>query len=257
MKAALSAQNADFGQSTGRGRLSALLTRLDRGLLTYEKYGPAELRQLCRRRGFQPTQRARGEAMKASLEQADDELTFPRFMDLPPELRVEIYGYHLHSLDQGTLAVQPPLTTVCKLVRREALPLFYAVHRFGVNGFNDDTGWNNTFILCAVSQAMIQDIGPTNLSQIRKLRLQLTAKTSRGYLSEWIVDLGSKEAPARVWFCRPPPPPGYRSVGEEIGLIAQLAKVLSNMTARPEGDALQSNDVKALIGALDSRTLGT
>ncbi len=155
--------------------------------------------------------------MIAILEQADDERVFPRFMDLPPELRVEIYGHHFRSFDEGILAVQPPLTTVCKLLRQEALPMFYRSHRFGV----------------------------TNLSRIRKLRLHRTDFEGEYFLD---VDLGDKDAPARSCGSQNSRPRDYQNECEKTD--ARVTEVLSKMTARPGRYVLQLDDALNLIKAL-------
>ncbi|KAK0365427.1 ornithine aminotransferase [Friedmanniomyces endolithicus] len=191
--------------------------------------------------------------MIAILEQADDERVFPRFMDLPPELRVEIYGHHFRSFDEGILAVQPPLTTVCKLLRQEALPMFYRSHRFGLCAFNDDYGADpyNGHHFRTTSQIMVRDIWVTNLSRIRKLRLHRTDFEGEYFLD---VDLGDKDAPARSCGSQNSRPRDYQNECEKTD--ARVTEVLSKMTARPGRYVLQLDDalnlIKALPRSLDS-----
>lgn len=54
-------------------------------------------------------------------------------MELPAELRNRIYEMYFDDLRQPIYAPkQPPLTLTCSLVRKEALPLFFARCCFGI-----------------------------------------------------------------------------------------------------------------------------
>lgn len=57
-----------------------------------------------------------------------------RLMDLPPELRIQIYSYVAVNPDGEQLslarAVLPPITRVSKLVRQESLPIFFSENNF-------------------------------------------------------------------------------------------------------------------------------
>lgn len=60
------------------------------------------------------------------LEAADKDRTFSRFADLPPELRERIYKFYLSEFPKKLKCpTQPPLARSCRLLRHEALPLFY------------------------------------------------------------------------------------------------------------------------------------
>ncbi|KXS95710.1 hypothetical protein AC578_10763 [Pseudocercospora eumusae] len=54
---------------------------------------------------------------------ADEDTNFP-LMDLSPELRSRIYEFHIASLSIPPKPAQPPITKICRIVRREALPIF-------------------------------------------------------------------------------------------------------------------------------------
>ena len=89
---------------------------------------PNELRFYASERGLTVPFTATKNSIKAQLEQADDNATFDRFTELPPELRQIIFEYYMDS----TLAnrrpksiYQPPLTMTSRMIREESLPLFY------------------------------------------------------------------------------------------------------------------------------------
>lgn len=53
------------------------------------------------------------------------------FEDLPAELRVHIYEFHLQDLKADRIIpTQPPITKVSRLLREESLPLFYKICKF-------------------------------------------------------------------------------------------------------------------------------
>lgn len=66
------------------------------------------------------------QSLVRKLEEADDQTTFPRFFELPAEIRNMIYEYHFCGY--GAIFYkhhQPPLTLASSQLRSESLPLFY------------------------------------------------------------------------------------------------------------------------------------
>ena len=63
-------------------------------------------------------------------------MTFERFLDLPPELRVEVYGFYFADLKNSLKADswggyrQPPVTILDRIIRKDALDEFYKVMPF-------------------------------------------------------------------------------------------------------------------------------
>lgn len=96
---------------------------------------------------------------------ADDDRTFDRFCDLPPEIRTQIYGLHFDALKSKCLSLpcQPPVTRASRLLRSEALPMFYGSSTFHIHledsirmvrGFEGD----RTFWLSRLSDEAIGDM---------------------------------------------------------------------------------------------------
>lgn len=85
---------------TPRERVKELYTRSQRGLVSYEMLNMTELKSLVGQRGLAaPAGKCDGPwSFRAILERADDNVTFIRFTDLPPELRLQIYARHFNSL---------------------------------------------------------------------------------------------------------------------------------------------------------------
>ncbi|KAK4496508.1 hypothetical protein PRZ48_012488 [Zasmidium cellare] len=135
--------------STGGSRLAYLVTRAERSLMSYEKCSLDELRSFCAARKVQvpeSSSRKKTEHIRL-LEEADENgMTFSRFLDLPPELRVRIYTYYMDFLGQRTsvflaplrdqadlcftkVLPPPPIAQVSTVMRRESIPMFYDIFR--------------------------------------------------------------------------------------------------------------------------------
>lgn len=68
---------------------------------------------------------------RAALEEADKDASF-RFMDLPREVRDDIYGYALHqpSVIKRVATTTPALLQVSSQVRKESQPVYLSINRF-------------------------------------------------------------------------------------------------------------------------------
>ncbi|KAK3626560.1 hypothetical protein LTR56_019730 [Elasticomyces elasticus] len=220
-------------------RFKALLRRSDRGLCSYDKRSKAELLQFCESRGY-----ARSDVLKSSKADLialleNYEPVFEPFMELPPELRVLIYEYHLASLESLSPVVTPPITAVSKIVRKEALPCFYDTHRFV---FDEEP-----FEYGEYKKTYINNIPTSNFSQMRKLRLTAYDKDI-----QCDIDLGGKTAQARieklVWIN------GIAEVMKEVvgAMSERVTGVLKalDMDGRPEGKAFQLDDLALLMEAV-------
>ena len=104
--------------------------RYQRGLMSYDGLSVAELRTFCKARGL-PSKAATASSLAHALEKADDLATFPKFFDLPAELRNIIYELFFRGLPKfDDKHVQPPLTMASSQLRAESLPLFYECATF-------------------------------------------------------------------------------------------------------------------------------
>ncbi len=112
-------------------RVQALADRFLQALMSYDGCSNGELTAFCKSRGIvtKTTQAKEAELVQA-LEDADIDLRFEKFSDLPAELRVRIYKLHFDSLAGTGVGEQPPITRVSRLLRKEALPVFYDASNF-------------------------------------------------------------------------------------------------------------------------------
>ena len=109
-------------------RLRALYDRCQRGLLSFEGLPLQDLSRFATLRGIVVDPDATATIVKAQLEKADNEATFDRFTELPPEIRQIIFQYYFGSLpssERVPCKYQPPITMASRMIRAESLPLFY------------------------------------------------------------------------------------------------------------------------------------
>lgn len=122
--------------TTPEDRIRAQHHRVRRGLLLYETCSSEELQVFCQQRGLNPprrsyriTRRARDELIKL-LESADEDITFHKYDDLPPELGllvIEAYMSSTRASPQGD--APPPICGVSRAIRHECLYIFYEDYR--------------------------------------------------------------------------------------------------------------------------------
>jgi hypothetical protein len=147
--------------------------RYQRGLMSYEGLSVSELQSLCKAKGLSSKAKTASRLARA-LEKADDNAMF-RFLDLPAEIRNMIYElYFLELPNLSGSHIQPPLTLASRLLRTEALPLFYGCATFVFTILSDtdveNGGLNTTGFSCGAHKMM--QIPVANFSQIKNFRLE-------------------------------------------------------------------------------------
>lgn len=131
--------------TTSRPGVVDAIGRHHRGLMSYEGRNLNELQAFCKARGL-PTKATTASGLARALERADDLATFPRFFDLPAEIRNVIYELHFDDFEPfEEKFVQPPLTLASRQLRSEALPLFYDCATFGLTADMASPEGPNTF----------------------------------------------------------------------------------------------------------------
>lgn len=155
-----------------RERTIEVLHRFERGLLAYDRSSKSELRVFVRNRGLQDTIPATTlkPKMLALLEAADNAATFDRFLELPPELRLRVYELHFDSFGLVDIAEQPPIAMVSRIIRREALPLFYHISCFTftiLSGAYSPSGP----MLDSLSRSMVNRLTDWQLERIEHLHV--------------------------------------------------------------------------------------
>ncbi|UJO24138.1 uncharacterized protein CLAFUR5_13833 [Fulvia fulva] len=130
-----------FKTAATHKRCTVLLNRAERGLMSYEDCTIEELQRFLQQRGFAREPPSQHTRLVRLLEKMDNRAKFERFLELPPELRNAVYGFHLGGLGvlQATKrerdsrsgspvlvkrVVAPPLCLASKQLRQEAMLLF-------------------------------------------------------------------------------------------------------------------------------------
>ena len=178
-------------------RAIELCRRVQRGLLWYIPIPNADLRKFIDDRGLQTVHNYNAIATTKTasiipknelvqiLEKADDEATFERFTELPPELRSRVYELHFQSFEEPLYAPsQPPITKVSKLLRTESTPLFYqnVSVRLWTNPNLQVSHWTKDL---PVSQAFVSNTSEEHIPMLRRFCLSC----SRPELGNYDIDL--------------------------------------------------------------------
>jgi hypothetical protein len=248
--------------------IKALYVRYQRGLLSYEGLSIDELKCYAAQRSLPPItgrKRITIPVVKAQLERADEECTFARFTDLPPEIRSIVYTHYFKSFhhDEGDdnicshhhesngtrspfacLKSQPPITFACREIRLEALPLFYECCEFCITTTNSILNLNGPFAYGRTTADFMQSMSASDIGRLRVLCVDI---------SEFDVvialDLNNKKKPLQVEMC-----PGY-SREEQLHqtlqhskerMLSDLHTIAIDIAARDGPLKLREADLKRL-----------
>lgn len=238
--------------------------RKDRGHPNYGACLVKELKELIRARNIDiPDSCVRKEDLIAELEKADNNVKFPKFFELPAELRTNIYSKYFESLgDLPLLPHQPPLILASSKTRSEALPEHYSHSTFTL-GFV--TNFTNPAILSGMgcrhlrttvhrkTLALLGRISDQDFAGIKHLKVQVwkpeldTGETIVSFAT-WTADLSGstgeviihehQDYRSNVWA------PVFKAVGEA------LEPALKGIRERPAAQKLSKADVYALMDVI-------
>ena len=192
-------------KSENLARLPALAERCDRGHLSYESFNVAHLRQLVKDRGLQMTfqRKANKKQLVRHLEDADDlndavedPREFPRFLELPPELRHSVYTFYFDAL--GVIPQrfsQPPLCIVSRELRLESLGLFYQHSTFNFSMKRPLLNVGDV-IINGQSKLLRDKISLSDFTRIKHLSVELEVGSFMGAVGTWTIDLTTGKSTA-------------------------------------------------------------
>lgn len=197
-----------------KGDLVKLLQRQDRGLPCYDRCSDKELKRFTTARNLQCyLESNKSEQMSKllrdlaiqTLTEADDNPSFNKFMDLPPELRIRIYEYYNREFpDALYFPTKPPLSRISRQVRQEMLPVFFSTHEFTLSlvRHRSDT---TVFRPSDQTYIWLSQLSPADVAEISRLnifvsdRRNRTANSSVGVVGRIEMWLDSWGGASRLW----------------------------------------------------------
>ena len=199
IKEYLTAKGFAFKSSVRRDRADKLLERCQRGLIAYDnQMRPAfcELQSVAHACGIDFDEKIKNGALLELIEKHDDDITFD-LLRLPPELRSRIYEYHFDSLPTLPLqAHQPPICLATRLLRNEALPLFYSRCRFVLEyqALCNAANACRRVLMASTTAQVLAAIGPDNTGRMRRIEVAMLGEPD----FKWRLDLRDREKPVAI-----------------------------------------------------------
>lgn len=229
------------------------MTRIDRQLPNYEACPLYQLRKFVTDRKILPNPNIfTHKDLARILKAADDDVQFTRLLDLPPELRCNIYSWYMAAFP-GDLKTptQPPLTRICRLVREEATPIFYQASNLQFR------------LLCVYNRAkkelrfnkedhgFLASLSPKHLATIRKFTVTFRNALELGYhLYKIEVELktGEKGFLPQVTACKPERTAGGR--GEVDETCTKIVEALKDYFSLREPEEADGGKQRLTLGHL-------
>ncbi|KAK5724697.1 hypothetical protein LTR15_004744 [Elasticomyces elasticus] len=203
---------------------------------------------------------------------ADDTPRFHRFLELPPELRTQILEYYIAPFTLGGLRAptMPPATRICRQLRSEILPLFFAACTFDVHfiqKYDRTLRWVDPYssdlygpprpaVQLAVNPLTAQFYhvsDPTMLKRIRHLRICVPSLHESDDPALYRDD-GSTRSHMSVWTVNIPNEGGAVQVSYRIVKLVDGSSFVRQPTA--EGDNVTQAIGKVLKPMLDREVGG-
>jgi hypothetical protein len=246
-----------FTNKATKARLLHLLSRGERGLFIYEKYAVAELKRFCANRQIRLPEVERKANLIGHLEREDENGTFTRLLDLPPELRNRIYTLHFEGFEPMLRPIPPPIACVSRQMRQETLLLFYQTSTPIIAFYNAENPSQNQGLRISKTIRIHPD-RPTwtlfrttpqdYLANIRKFQLTTVVCTPTSWFeTSWNVDLGNGSKQVRLMDGKPKChvmdlPDGHKEA--QVKLEKRLKAELKSIMARDGHNKLRRNDLE-------------
>jgi hypothetical protein len=236
-------------QSENLASLEALAERCDRGHPSYESYNVAKLRQFVKDRNLKMAlpSKANKKLLIQRLEDADDlddatedSRQFPRFLELPPELRNSVYTFYFKALKVVPQRFsQPPLCKASRELRAESSGLFYEHATFSIS--------MTRFLLTkgdvAVnyqSKRFRDNVSTSEFTRIKHLSVDLEVGSFLSAVGTWTIDLTS----------------GKSTANSSCRRQAKMQRVVDMIMAREGPDKLRKSDLLVFKNAWAGNCFG-
>jgi hypothetical protein len=259
LRAALAERNFTILTSGNNTRRRALYARAQRGLMSYEGMPTRELRRYATQRGVKIiyVPKATRITIKAQLEQADEDATFDRFAELPPELRKIIFQHHFDSFpttekpknrtqeQKWKNKTQPPITQVSRLIRSEALPLFYNSYAVQLVSVGHNVHAPYQFERSPATDRFLQNMDAQNLGRVKSIQVDFDNLNTRV-----TIDLNNRVEPvslADVYYTGPlDPAEAVQFKTRRQQLLSALRILALSIAARPGPSRFVEKDMEVM-----------
>jgi hypothetical protein len=250
-------------------RIQELYIRCQRGLLSYDGLPLRELKLFVKQRGMTvvPGKKPTLSSLKAQLEEADNDMTFDRVSDLPPELRQNTFQQYFDSFGEyfnplgsyrfgkAAFGSQPLITLASRQTRQEALPIFYSRCQFGIaRSYPKDWEGLTGITENVVQEAFVQNTPVHYFALIRFLTLLFDTPRNWSHRDKHVyvtININDDECPVKV-FHIVGIYGGIRKSGEVVNRVNELfmlgpRAIVRSIAARPGLMKLQKNDMLLLL----------
>ena len=238
-------------KSSNKDELIQLVYKMRKGRLCYDKFPRFELKRFAVDRGLvaadkNPIKRWLADMMMES----DDERTFSKLPDMPPEIPKAIYKFYLSHFQPDTLIEpsQPPLARICQMTRNEVLLLFYSTCTFGIqfDTMSSSSPEHVRFRMTPMSYVFLNTLAPGCLGDLRKIDMLFEDKADVVRWDRcWVdIDLSPGARLCDVWSDEKMRKDGQR-------MKDKLRKVLRGISGRGQGKKLVLEDFNVLSSAVE------
>lgn len=164
----------------------------DRGLIIYEDCTDAELKKFVEGRLLKPMESPFGasdlprddikdlrqwwrDGLIRRLTASDDSPKFSKFVNLSPELRRRVYKFYIDSFPLVLYyPSQPPLTRASRLLRNEALSMFYSHQTFALQYARTPRRGSSRFRPTVATCTFLHSLPTAQISNLRRLQLDIS-----------------------------------------------------------------------------------
>jgi hypothetical protein len=167
------------------------------------------------------------------LMKADDERTFTKLFNLPPELRTTIYSFYICDFGKDTKSsglqalwapAQPPLAKVSRMLRREVLPVFYNQCRFRIT-LNQTKNASRRLCFDANSNFFLSNISKEHFKVIRQMEIGFYDESEKNKYFIIRIDLTSTQPTVQAVCARADSTPKRSPAPVKIALDALVGKI--------------------------------
>ena len=193
------------------------------------------------------------------LEKMDDVRDFPRFMELPAELRTRVYELYVAAFPNTLrLPTKPPLSRTSRFVRQEVLPVLYENAEFQID-IKQHSHAPRQFLESNETQLFLLHLAAADAACIRRLRLVVNrcvssnvSRTMDDVQMVFCVDLDSRDESTRV---RQIPGGPYRSQWwskqSQQSLLKGIMRFVDNLEKTSGRTAFKLSDIHALRDVIE------